>query len=84
MRASREHLDGLSRLHRISDADERRAVFRQAMATLAGAASELRPVPLEGHDPVALRDSARVALASGLFEDLGWLAPAHAAGALYE
>lgn len=84
MRASREHLDGLSRLHRIPEADERRAVFRQAMATLAAAASDLRPVPLEGHDPATLRESARVALASGLFEDLGWLSPSHAAAALYE
>lgn len=84
MRAPREHLDGIARLHRIAEDDERRAVFRQSMATLAAAASELRPVPLEGVEPGALRDSARVALGSGLFEDLGWLAPAHAAAALYE
>ncbi|AKF05266.1 protein kinase domain-containing protein [Sandaracinus amylolyticus] len=84
MRASREHLDGLARLHRIADAEERRAVFRQSIATLAAAASDLRPVPLEGLDPIALRDGTRMALASGLFEDLGWLKPAAAAGALYE
>lgn len=84
MRASREHLDGLSRLHRIVETGERRAVFRQAMATLAGAAAELRPVPLEGHDPGQLRESTGMALASGFFDDLGWLAPAHAAAALYE
>lgn len=84
MRGPREHLDGLARLHRIGDADERRAVFRQAIATLAQAASELQPVPLEGLDPVALRDGTRIALASGLFEDLGWLAPEHASAAIYE
>ncbi len=84
MRASREHLDGLSRLHRIVETGERRAVFRQAMATLAGEAAELRPVPLEGHDPSRLRESTGMALASGFFDDLGWLAPAHAAAALYE
>lgn len=84
MGSSREHLDGLSRLHRIREADEQRAAFRQAMATLGAAASELRPVPLEGLDPAALRESAKIALASGLFEDLGWLAPEHAYAAMYE
>ena len=66
MRGSRDELDGLTRLHRISDADERRGVFRQAIATLASATADLKPVPLEGLDPSALRDSTRAALAAGL------------------
>src|SRR5688572_13271864 len=56
----RDHLDGLSRLHRITEAQERRAVFRTAMASLAHAATELRPVPLEGQDPAALKEGAKV------------------------
>jgi hypothetical protein len=84
MRASREHLDGLARIHRIGEINEQRAVFRQAMATLASSAAEGRPVPLEGLDPFALRDAARFALGAGLFDDLGWLTPAHAGAALYE
>jgi hypothetical protein len=84
MRGTREHLDELSRLHRIGNVEERRTVFRQAFATLAGAASELVPVPLEGIDPTALREGIRVALDAGLFDDLAWLAPEHAAAAIYE
>jgi hypothetical protein len=84
MRDSREHFDGLARLHRIAEREERRAVFRQSFATLGAAAADFRPVPLEGLDPVALRDSTRVALADGLVNDLKWLSPAQATAALYE
>lgn len=84
MRESRDQLEALTRLHRIFDADERRVVFRQAFSTLAAAASAHRPVPLEGLDPAALREATRIALASGLLDDLDWLAPDHAAAATYE
>ena len=40
--------------------DERRAIFRTSFANLGAAAAEYRPVPLEGLDPVALRDSTKV------------------------
>lgn len=59
-------------------------MFRQNLATLGAAAADFRPVPLEGLDPAALRDSTRVALADGLLDDLKWLSPAHATAALYE
>ena len=84
MRDSREHFDGLARLHRTDDKEERRAVFRQSFANLGAAAAEYRPVPLEGLDPMALRDSTKVALADGLMEDLAWLSPQHRAAAIYE
>jgi hypothetical protein len=84
MRAFREHFDGLARLHRTEDKEERRAVFRQAFAELGAAAADYRPVPLEGIDPIALRDSAKVALADGLMDDLAWLSPPHRAAATYE
>lgn len=84
MRESREHFDGLARLHRTEDKEERRAIFRASFADLGAAASEYRPVPLEGLDPAALRDSTRLALADGLMEDLAWLSPAHRAAAMYE
>ncbi len=84
MRESREHFDGLARLHRIEDREERRAIFRQSFSQLGAAASEYRPVPLEGLDPVALRESAKIALADGLVDDLAWLSPPHRAAAIYE
>lgn len=84
MRETREHLDGLARLHRVPDADERRAEFRQSFATLATAASMLRPAPLEGLDPGALKESVRLAIQDGLLDDLGWLSPQLRAGAMYE
>lgn len=79
-----EHLDGLARLHRVTDPEERRAEFRQGFATLATAASMLRPVPLEGLDPSALRESTKTALAAGYIDDLHWLSPQLRAGAIYE
>lgn len=84
MRESRDHFDGLARLHRTDDKEERRAIFRTAFANLGAAASEYRPVPLEGLDPSALRDSTRAALQDGLVDDLAWLSPPHRAAAIYE
>lgn len=84
MRPEREYLDGLARLHRIDDPKERRATWRQSMATLAAEASEHRPVPLEGLDPQRVLASTQVAIATGLLEDLDFLSPAASAGALYE
>ncbi len=84
MRELRDRLDGLSRLHRIDDPDERRGAFRQSFATLAARAAELTPAPLEGVDGHALRESLRAAMASKLLDDLGWLSQSHAIAALYE
>ncbi len=84
MRAQREYLDGLSRLHTSADDDERRRLWRQSMATLAAEAAEHRPVPLEGLDPAQVLASVRSAIAAGLLDDLDFLSPSHAAAALYE
>ncbi len=74
-------LEGLLSLDRYERAD-RRAVFRQSVASIALAAPG--QAPLEGCDEAALVRSMRVALADGLFEDLGWLAAPAAGVALYE
>ena len=84
MRAAKTHIDGLLQLHRVDDIVAMAAVWRQSMAALAAEAVDLRPVPLEGLDPVDLESSMRVALAHGLVDDLDWLSPPHAAAALYE
>ncbi len=55
------------------------------MATLARAViDERRPLPLEGLDPEALRQSLEVAVDGGLVDELGWLSGPAAAAALYE
>ncbi|TKD05274.1 serine/threonine-protein kinase [Polyangium fumosum] len=84
MRARAEFLDGLLELHRYEDRSARRSVFRQSIASLAIEASLDGPPPLDGLSAEALLAGIRVALADGLFDDLGWLAPAAAAVALYE
>lgn len=80
----RDYLGGLVRIGRLSDPDERRALWRQSMATLAGAVTSQRPVPLEGFSPDALRESVRAALENNLVDDLDFLSPPAAAAALYE
>ena len=84
MRTEREYLDGLARLHLVRDPEERLALWRQSMATLAAEAADHRPVPLEGLDPEEVLASVRVAIAIGLVDDLGFLNPSHASAALYE
>ena len=83
--ATRDRLEGLTVLHRLKTSEQREAAWRQAMATLARAVvDERRPVPLEGLDPDALRQSMETAAANGFVERLDWLSPAAAAAALYE
>ncbi|MCB9594687.1 MAG: protein kinase [Sandaracinaceae bacterium] len=84
MSLDREYLDGLARLHLAANDDERRATWRQSMATLAAEASEQRAVPLEGLDPDAVQRSTRAAIQQGLVDDLDFLSPAASASALYE
>jgi hypothetical protein len=82
MRARADHfLEGLLSLDRYERAD-RRAVFRQSLASLALAAPGQSP--LEGCDEAAIARSVRTALADGLFDDLGWLAGPAAGVALFE
>ena len=86
MRApTRDRLEGLTVLHRLSTSEQREAAWRQGMATLARAVvDERRPVPLEGLDPDALLKSMKIAAKSGFIERLDWLSDASAAAALYE
>jgi hypothetical protein len=82
MRARAEHfLEGLLSLDRYERAD-RRAVFRQSLASLALAPPGQSP--LEGCDEAAIARSVGTALADGLFDDLGWLAGPAAGVALFE
>ena len=83
--ATRERLEGLTVLHRLTSSEQREAAWRQGIATLARAVvDERRPVPLEGLDPDALLRSLEVAVESGLVEKLDWLSGPAAAAALYE
>lgn len=85
MRSGRHPLEGLAELHRIDDADERRAAWRRGMATLASSvSSQRRTLPLEGLHPEALRDSAELARTTRLLDDVDWLSAPAAAAALYE
>ena len=74
---------GLLDLPTIEDPAERRAVFRQSMATLARVGAE-GPRPLEGLHPEALIRGVKTALGSGMIDDLDFLAPGPAGAALFE
>jgi hypothetical protein len=83
--ATRDRLEGLIVLHRLTTPEQREAAWRQGMATLARAVvDERRPVPLEGFDPDALLQSTIVAIQGGLVEELDWLSSSAATAALYE
>ena len=82
---SKDHLTALASLHRVSDPDQREAVWRQSVATLAGVVvNERRYVLFEGINPDSLLRSIQVAVNSGYIEALDWLSPPAAAAALYE
>src|SRR5689334_17427177 len=84
MHGAQDYLVGLSQLHQLGTTDERRAVWRQGMAALAEAAANRQPTPLEGLSPEALLASVRVAVATGLVDDVAWMSKAVAASALFE
>ncbi|MGD0528971.1 MAG: serine/threonine protein kinase, partial [Polyangiaceae bacterium] len=84
MRDATFYASTLLELHKLGGVPERRASWRQAMASLARAAAEDGPGPLEGLHPEALLAGVRAALQAGLVDDLDWLAPAAAGSALYE
>ena len=60
------HLGAFTQLAQASSEDERRSLWRQGMATLARAAIEQQPVPLEGIDPKLLLEAVRAAFAAEL------------------
>lgn len=80
----RDYLNGLVELGRGGNPDERRALFRQSLATLASAIETRHAVPLEGLDPELLRASVASCLRTGLFDDLTFLSGPSRAAALYE
>lgn len=71
-------------LPRLPNPEERRAIFRQTMATLAQAPVAGAPGPLDAVNGEGLRAAVRVALDAGFADDLDWLAPPAAGAALYE
>ncbi len=79
-----QHLRGFLELPRVESDEEKRSLWRQAMATLARAALEQQPVPLEGLDPQQLHQAVRDVFKHGLLDDLDWLSPPGAAAAVYE
>src|SRR5436190_13268287 len=84
MHGPRDYLVGLAQLHEIESAEERRALWRQGLASLSRAASNQQPAPLEGLRSDALHASLRVAFSTGLVDDVGWMSPGLAAAALFE
>lgn len=78
------HLRSLLELPRAQSDEERRALWRQSMATLARASLEQVPVPLEGLDPAHLLEAVRAVFKFGLLDDLAWLSPPGAAAAIYQ
>ncbi|WP_146653805.1 serine/threonine-protein kinase [Labilithrix luteola] len=63
--------------------NDRRVLWRQAMAALSRTSADGGPGPLEGLHPDVLLKGVQVALEGGLVDDLDWLAPQAAGVALY-
>ncbi len=82
--STQNHLSGLVELPHVESSEERRSLWRQSMATLARAALEQQPVPLEGIDPTLLLEAVRAAFKNDLLNDLDWLSQPAAAAAVYE
>jgi hypothetical protein len=82
MANAQDYLTGLAQLHELTSDDDRRTVWRQGLAALASIATA-QPAPLEGLDPDGLGASARLALLTGLVDDLGFLSKPVAATALF-
>ena len=75
----------VSSLLELADAspNDRRGLWRQAMAALSRAPTEGGPGPLEGLHPDVLLRGVQAALSNGLVDDLDWLSPQAAGIALY-
>src|SRR5215813_3453744 len=81
----RAHNAGFLNLQNIEDAEQREALWRQSMATLAAAvSSSQRSMPLEGLPAEPFSESIHVALKDGFFDRLDWISPTAAAAAMYE
>src|SRR5512136_2866619 len=84
MHGNHDYLAGLAQIHTRESVEERRALWRQGLASLAAAASEQQPTPLEGLATEPLLHSVRIALSSRLVDDLSFLSRPVAAAALFE
>ncbi|MBN1611152.1 MAG: serine/threonine protein kinase, partial [Polyangiaceae bacterium] len=84
MRAPLSPVEALASLSRLEDATERRTAWRQAVTALGRNVRVVGPPPLEAAQLEPLVRAAAVALETGLVDDLDWIAPGHAAVALYE
>jgi eukaryotic-like serine/threonine-protein kinase len=81
---ARTYLAGLAQLSRVAEPEQRRASWRQGIATLATMIAGQEAAPLEGLSPEGLLAGVRVALGSGFVDDLGWLSPGAASRAVFE
>jgi hypothetical protein len=84
MRARLSPVEALVSISRLQDAAERRAAWRQVVTALGQSVRVVGPPPLEAAPLEPLVRAAGVALETGLADDLDWIAPGHAAVALYE
>jgi hypothetical protein len=84
MHGTHDYLAGLAQIHTRESVEERRALWRQGLASLAAAASDQQPTPLEGLATEPLLNSVRVAVSSGLLDDVSFLSRPVAMAALFE
>ncbi len=84
MDGTHDYLTGLAQIHTRPSVDDRRALWRQGLASLAAAAADQQPTPLEGVPMEPLLASVRVALSSGFVDDLSFLSRPVATAALFE
>ena len=84
MHGGDDYLVGLAQIHTRESPDERRSLWRQGMASLAAAAGDQQPTPLEGLATDHLLASVRCALGARLADDLSFLSRPVAAAALFE
>lgn len=84
MHGGDDYLAGLAQIHLRESLDERRSLWRQGMASLAAAAADQQPTPLEGLATDDLLASVRCALGGGLVNDLSFLSRPVASAALFE
>jgi hypothetical protein len=84
MRGRQSPIEAIVTLPRLTAEDERRARWRQVITALGQDTVVDGPPPLDGVHPEHLCDAARVALSSGLVDDLDWISGGAAVVALYE